>query len=346
MPEGAAGFMNLPSCFAKFAAGLQDSWAKKKLRGGGALYSEPQSTADLQCRCPEVPGGGRGGGGVPAGVFLSSWLHQSSARSNVFVFVMLSSLLLLLHQDAYLFNTFNPDKQRYVPPLVNVETLLGMIALVELYSEYFAVWRREAGAVAGEVLQDFAQCYGNTRAAQSSAAGACGFCFPVAPKRGSLRSPHTLVHGTRQLCLATAMFGTLTAAFRRPFSHGSPPFLCFDNATVDAPATGRGSACGWHLQSASRVWFTPVAVPLPAAPFPLTGLRHIWKVPKGLVAPFLALYNRPRLSGDRDLSRGGGRSEAKNTVWVPKIDLQFWAPLISFIFSPETKFLDVGGWVG
>lgn len=50
------------------------------------------------------------------------------------MFVLLSSLLLVLHQDEYLFNNFNPDKQRYVPPLVNIETLLGMIAIVELYS--------------------------------------------------------------------------------------------------------------------------------------------------------------------------------------------------------------------
>ena len=36
--------MNLLSFFAKFAAGPQDSWAKKPSRGrGGALYSEPQS---------------------------------------------------------------------------------------------------------------------------------------------------------------------------------------------------------------------------------------------------------------------------------------------------------------
>ena len=59
--------------------------------------------------------------------------------SNVFVFVLLSALLLLLHQDEYLFSTFQPEKQRYVPALVNIETLLMMIAAVELYSAYFVV---------------------------------------------------------------------------------------------------------------------------------------------------------------------------------------------------------------
>lgn len=65
-------------------------------------------------------------------------------RSNVFVFVLLSALLLLLHTDPYLFNTFNPEKQRYVPALVNIETLLLMIAAVELYSAYFVVRLRSS----------------------------------------------------------------------------------------------------------------------------------------------------------------------------------------------------------
>ena len=47
---------------------------------------------------------------------------------------------------------------------------------------------------------------------------------------------------------------------------------------------------------------------------------------------------RPRLGGDRDLYRGGGvggvgGSEAKKQVCVPKIHLQFPAPLIKFFFS-------------
>jgi len=68
------------------------------------------------------------------GFLCMAMLNILVNESNVFVFVLLSSLLLVLHQDEYLFNNFNPDKQRYVPPLVNIETLLGMIAAVELYS--------------------------------------------------------------------------------------------------------------------------------------------------------------------------------------------------------------------
>ena len=41
----------------------------------------------------------------------------------------------------------------------------------------------------------------------------------------------------------------------------------------------------------------------------------------------------------------GGGSGAKKKVCVPKNGLQFWAPLINFIFSGG-KFSDVGGWVG
>ena len=41
-----------------------------------------------------------------------------------------------------------------------------------------------------------------------------------------------------------------------------------------------------------------------------------------------------------------GGSEAKK-ICVPQIDLQFWAPLISFIFFLRKRFLMwVGGWMG
>ena len=61
---------------------------------------------------------------------------------------------------------------------------------------------------------------------------------------------------------------------------------------------------------------------------------------------------RPRLSGDRDLNRGGGGrgSQAKKKVCVRKIDLQFRAPLMHFIFFLRKKsprfLMWVGGWVG
>ena len=42
----------------------------------------------------------------------------------------------------------------------------------------------------------------------------------------------------------------------------------------------------------------------------------------------------------------GGGSEAKKKFCVPQIDLQFRAPLISFIFFPKEQYPDVGGWVG
>ena len=43
-------------------------------------------------------------------------------------------------------------------------------------------------------------------------------------------------------------------------------------------------------------------------------------------------------------TRGGG-AEANNKVCVPKINLQFWGPLINFFFFSRGKFLWVGGWV-
>ena len=47
---------------------------------------------------------------------------------------------------------------------------------------------------------------------------------------------------------------------------------------------------------------------------------------------------------------GGGsspsESEAKKTVCVPKISLQFSGPCDKFQFSPEENFSDVDGWVG
>eukprot|EP01012_Entosiphon_sulcatum_P023881 TRINITY_DN29024_c0_g1_i1.p1 TRINITY_DN29024_c0_g1~~TRINITY_DN29024_c0_g1_i1.p1 ORF type:complete len:1072 (+),score=141.82 TRINITY_DN29024_c0_g1_i1:56-3271(+) len=67
-----------------------------------------------------------------SGFLCMAHLNILINESNVFVFVLLSSLLLLLHQDNYFFSSLNPEKQRYVPPLVNIETLLGMITLVEL----------------------------------------------------------------------------------------------------------------------------------------------------------------------------------------------------------------------
>ena len=45
-------------------------------------------------------------------------------------------------------------------------------------------------------------------------------------------------------------------------------------------------------------------------------------------------------------TRGGGGHRPKQKVCVPKIHLQFRAPLINFIFYLGGKFSDVGGWVG
>ena len=58
--------------------------------------------------------------------------------------------------------------------------------------------------------------------------------------------------------------------------------------------------------------------------------------------------SRPLLSGWLILYRGGGGGwvRGQKKVCVPEIDLQVRAPLINFIFFPEEKFSDVGGWVG
>ena len=43
----------------------------------------------------------------------------------------------------------------------------------------------------------------------------------------------------------------------------------------------------------------------------------------------------------------GGWVRGQKRVCVPKIDVQFWAPLIDLIFLPQESFLMwVGGWAG
>ena len=69
--------------------------------------------------------------------------------------------------------------------------------------------------------------------------------------------------------------------------------------------------------------------------------------PPWLPAQGFRIGVRPLLSGWLILYRGGGGgSEAKKKVCVPKIDLQVRAPLINFIFFLRKNFLMwVGGWV-
>ena len=85
-----------------------------------------------------------------------------------------------------------------------------------------------------------------------------------------------------------------------------------------------------------------------AALVPRPQARTRWRCSSGcckrtwLMLPAPAVWFLPQLSGDRGLylGRGGGfscqkGSEAKKQVSVPKIDLHFWAPLISFnLFFP------------
>ena len=55
----------------------------------------------------------------------------------------------------------------------------------------------------------------------------------------------------------------------------------------------------------------------------------------------------PRPSGHRDRDWGGGGGSEAEQVCVPKIDLQFRAPLMNFILLLKKSFLMwVGGWVG
>ena len=47
----------------------------------------------------------------------------------------------------------------------------------------------------------------------------------------------------------------------------------------------------------------------------------------------------------RNVTRGGGQ-RSKKKVCGRKVDLQFRAPFMNFLFFPEEKLADVGGWVG